>query len=190
MVEGKEDNTQNNAPKQIVTGIMSTSLVTMSYRNNIFEIAKKMKSCRVSAIFLTDSRKVSSDSTLENGSNIVGMVTQTDLVNEVCATNINASMVTAESIMSPIITINEDANIEEAARLMTERRIRHLGVSQRDNPDIILGIITGTDLAKYLKSKLMDQNQQRSVHLTEELALADALSVPDQLPSGNQDIEC
>jgi CBS domain-containing protein len=169
---------------------MSTNLVTLSCHNSTLEIAKKMKSCKVGAIFLTNRGEVSADSSWRDRTNVVGIVTQTDLISEVCATNTIASEIISENIMSPVISICEDANIEEAAKLMTEKGVRHLGVHQKEKPDTILGILTGTDLAKYLKSKLIDQNQQGIMNIGEELALMDALSISDQLPSGNQDVEC
>jgi CBS domain-containing protein len=189
LVEVKQDNPQNNTPRT-VTDIMSPSLVTMSSRDNIFEIAKKMKNCRITAIFLTDDQKAHDDRSSIDASHIVGIITQTDLVEEICARNAVAEVVTAESIMSPIITINSQAKIEEAARLMNEKRIRHLAVCHPDNPNQILGIITGSDLSKYLKSKLIHQNKEGLANLTEELTIADALAMPDELPSENQDIEC
>lgn len=71
-----------------------------------------------------------------------------------------------------------------------EKRIRHLAVREREDGGRILGITTGTDLAKYLKQKLMN-NQEAFQYLGEELsivdAIVDALSIPEPLPSSNQD---
>jgi CBS domain-containing protein len=184
MNEHKQDKTQNKIQTKTASEIMSKSLITASARSNLLDIAKKMKGCGVSAVFLTGS-----DSTLKKQSSIIGIVTQTDLVDKVCATGTLANMLTAESVMSPVITISEDSKVEEVTLVMTEKRIRHVAVCQRDNPKRILGIITGTDLAKYLKSKLM-KNKERSQDFTEELALANALSIPEALPSGKQDVEC
>ena len=189
MNEHKQDNIANNMLTKTASDIMSKSLVTASARSSMFEIAKKMKGCRVSAVFLTSSGKSNNDLALGYQSKIIGIVTQTDLVDEVCAKNTLASMVTAESVMSPVITISEHSNIVEVTQMMTEKRLRHLVVCQRDNPERILGIITGTDLAKYLKLKLI-KSQKEPRDFTEELAVADALSIPDPLPSGKQDAEC
>lgn len=110
-------------------------------------------------------------------------------MDKVCAKDTPASMVTAESIMSPVITISEHSNVEKVTQIMTKNRIRHLVVCQRDNPERILGIITGTDLAKYLKLKLI-KSQMEPRDFAEELAVADALLIPEPLPSGKQDVEC
>jgi signal-transduction protein with cAMP-binding, CBS, and nucleotidyltransferase domain len=189
MNEHKQDNIANNMLTKTASDIMSKSLVTASAGCSMFEIAKKMKGCRVSAVFLTASGKSNNDLALGNQPKIIGIVTQTDLVDEVCAKNIPASMVTAESVMSPVITISEHSNVEEVTRMMTEKRIRHLVVCQRDNPERILGIITGTDLAKYLKLKLI-KSQKEPRDFAEELAVANALSISEPLPSGKQDVEC
>ena len=110
-------------------------------------------------------------------------------MDKVCAKDTPASMVTAESIMSPVITISEHSNVEKVTQIMTKNRIRHLVVCQRDNPERILGIITGTDLAKYLKLKLI-KSQMEPRDFAEELAVADALLIPEPLPSGKQEVEC
>jgi hypothetical protein len=80
--------------------------------------------------------------------------------------------------------------VEEATQMTIEKRIRHLAVREREDGGRILGITTGTDLAKYLKQKLMN-NQEAFQYLGEELsivdAIVDALSIPEPLPSSNQD---
>jgi signal-transduction protein with cAMP-binding, CBS, and nucleotidyltransferase domain len=79
--------------------------------------------------------------------------------------------------------------VEEATQMTIEKRIRHLAVREREDGGRILGITTGTDLAKYLKQKLMN-NQEAFQYLGEELSIVEALSIPEPLPSSNQDEHC
>jgi signal-transduction protein with cAMP-binding, CBS, and nucleotidyltransferase domain len=56
----------------------------------------------------------------------------------------------------PLVSISSDSHIEGAARTMASNRVRHLMVtSPRDGQ--VIGIITVTDLARYLKQNLTDE---------------------------------
>jgi CBS domain-containing protein len=48
---------------------------------------------------------------------------------------------------TPVVKINEDASIEEAAGLMAKKRIKKLIVVSGNN-DKLVGIITSTDIVK------------------------------------------
>lgn len=174
-----------------ISNIMSTSLITISTKSNMYEVATKMSERKVSSIFLTDEdKKTIGDSTYNNdNSRIVGIITQTDLTREICAKDLQASKINAASIMSPLIMIDKDAKIGQAAEMMIRNGIRHLAVKEISGK--ILGIVTGTDLARYLKEKLM-RNKNASRYLRGELAVVDALSFPESLPTvtGNQDDQC
>ena len=76
----------------------------------------------------------------------VGIVTHKDIVSKIVQQRIPPDAVTAREVMSsPIVTINEDASTEEAAKLMTRKHIKKLPVV-RDNK--LVGIITTMDLVR------------------------------------------
>jgi len=56
-----------------------------------------------------------------------------------------------EVMSTPVVTINEDASVEEAARLMSRKRIKKLPVVSGDK---LIGIITSMDLVR-AEPKLM-----------------------------------
>lgn len=183
------DKKANPVSTTTVSDIMSTSLITISSKSNMYDVAKRMSEYRISSIFLTDEgNTISSDLHSSNESKIVGIITQTDLVQEICAKDMRASMIDAESIMSPLVTISDDAKVEDATLMMIEMRVRHLAVRERGVGGKILGIITGTDLGRYLKQKLM-QDQKGIQYRGEELSIANILSNSD-LDKGNQDKQC
>jgi len=74
--------------------------------------------------------------------------------------------------MSPLLTINESEEIEQATKIMIEKGIRHIAVKKKQSDYKIVGIISTTDLARYLKQNLM-QNQKG--YFGEELAIIDVL---------------
>jgi len=76
----------------------------------------------------------------------VGIITHKDIISKIVQPRIPPEAVTALEVMSrPIVTINEDASIEEAARLMAKKHIKKLAVVRGDE---LVGIITSADLVR------------------------------------------
>lgn len=152
------------------------------------DVAKKMSECKVSAVFLTIDGEASTSDSNSGNQRIIGIVTQTDLV-DVCVKNIRASEIIADSVMSSVISIGEDAKVEEAAQIMMDKRIKHLAVRERNDSSKILGMISSTNLAQYLKSRITNDGNARQ-YLGEQLTVVNALSIPEPIPFGNQDEQC
>jgi CBS domain-containing protein len=76
----------------------------------------------------------------------VGIITHKDIMLKIVQPRIPPDAVTAREIMSaPIVTINEDASIEEAVRLMAKKSIKKLPVVTDHK---LIGIITSLDLVR------------------------------------------
>ena len=76
----------------------------------------------------------------------VGIITHKDVMEKIVQPRIPPDAVTAREIMStPVATINEDAGIEEAVRLMARKNVKKLPVVT-DNK--LVGIITSLDLVR------------------------------------------
>jgi CBS domain-containing protein len=124
-----------------VEDIMSRDIVKISADKSIQEVANIMAERNISSILVEDSGK------------IIGILTERDLVRNVSAKDLLASKTPAVSIMSaPIATASKSSLVERAADLMVRNKIRHLAVE--DNYGNITGVITATDLARYLRRKL------------------------------------
>ncbi|HSF65908.1 MAG TPA: CBS domain-containing protein [Nitrospiraceae bacterium] len=83
-----------------------------------------------------------------NGKEIIGILTDTDMVRRVVATGIDTHTTTAEQIMSaPIMTIEEDKTVLDANDLMAKTHIRHLGVTQGGK---LVGMISVRDIVVFL----------------------------------------
>jgi signal-transduction protein with cAMP-binding, CBS, and nucleotidyltransferase domain len=132
--------------KEIVDNIrvedyMSTTTVTMSFKNSVLDIAKKMLAENISSIAITDDE-----------GEIIGILTERDMM-KVIANELPPSGISAMSLMSfPTVKVKKKAPIEEAAKIMATRKLRHLIVEDTYGKDVV-GIITVTDLARYLKQK-------------------------------------
>ncbi len=78
------------------------------------------------------------------GAEVVGIVTQSDIVRKVVALHLQPEFVQVKQIMStPIISIDETESIFEAAGIMKATGTRHLAVG---NEDQVLGMLSVRDL--------------------------------------------
>jgi CBS domain-containing protein len=74
-----------------------------------------------------------------------GIVTSTDIRDKIVAADRNPAETTVREIMSgPIITANPDWSLKECSRVMQERRIHHLPVT--DESGTLVGLISATDI--------------------------------------------
>jgi signal-transduction protein with cAMP-binding, CBS, and nucleotidyltransferase domain len=134
--------TDQNKKRVRIEEIMSRGLVTLSADSTAFDAAKEMSTKVISSIITTDTDKT------------VGIVTERDLVKQVCAKDLLSSKTPLIAIMSsPLITINKNLVVEEAARIMIKNKVRHLAVEEVNDHHII-GLISSTDLIRFLMDKL------------------------------------
>jgi len=79
----------------------------------------------------------------------VGIVTERDVTWKVAGGGLDPKGVKVGEIMStPLITVDPDADIIEAARLMSKHKIRRLAVARNE---ILYGILTAADIAAHLE---------------------------------------
>lgn len=129
------------SPPTTVGQLMTERLETISPSDTAQEAAKKMRDKKVSSLVVTD---------LEDKP--IGIVTERDLVRQVCTKVINSNDVIVHHIMSsPLATIDANSSVEVAADIMIQNKVRHLLVVDENK---VLGIITPSDFTGYLKEKL------------------------------------
>src|SRR5918992_274996 len=135
------DNKNNSVDDTLVEDFMSTTTVTMNFKNSVLDIAKKMLAENISSIPITD-----------DDGEIIGILTERDMM-KIVANELPPGGISAMSLMSfPTIKVKKKAPIEEAAKIMATKKLRHLIVEDTYNKDVV-GIITVTDLVRYLKQK-------------------------------------
>lgn len=121
--------------------LMTERLETISPSDTAQEAAKKMRDKKVSSLVVTDVEDKP-----------IGIVTERDLVRQVCTKVINSNDVVVHHIMSsPLATIDANSSVEVAADIMIQNKVRHLLVVDENK---VLGIITPSDFTGYLKEKL------------------------------------
>jgi CBS domain-containing protein len=143
-----------------ISEIMTTNMEFIDVTENAQKAAKKLKEKRISSLLVVDNTKKKNEK--QEDEEPVGIVTERDLVNRVCAEGISGREVSVREIMSsPIATVEGQATIETAADLMLSNKVRHLLVidEQTGKP---MGIIAPSDLNRYLRANTdMDEVNAR-----------------------------
>ena len=116
--------------------VPSEKFITVERDTDVQTAARLMRDRRISSLFVT------------NGKEIVGILTDTDMVRRVVAAGVDTLTTTAEKIMSaPILTIEEDKTVLDVSDLMANTHIRHLGVTQGGK---LVGMISVRDILVFL----------------------------------------
>ena len=122
-----------------VKDLMTKVVVTTSPNKRALDAARLMKDEGRGCIVIVD------------GGRPVGILTERDFLRKVTAEDVSPSKVYVRDVMSkPLVTIDPDASVRDAARLMLGRRIRRLPVV-KDNK--LVGIIVCTDFARHMSKK-------------------------------------
>lgn len=139
-----------------VRHVIRKRLETIGPSSTAQEAAKRMR-----------SKKISSLVVIERGDAPVGIVTERDLVRHVCSKDISSDSVLIQEIMSsPIVTVDVNASIEQAADKMIQNKVRHLLIVEDGR---IYGIITPSDFTIYLTENLnMDEVNARILQSLKE----------------------
>jgi signal-transduction protein with cAMP-binding, CBS, and nucleotidyltransferase domain len=136
---GQKNNTVDD--DTLVEDYMTTTTVTMNFKNSVLDVAKKMLAENITSIAITDDE-----------GEIVGILTEHDMI-KIVANELQPGGISAMSLMSfPTVNVKKNAPIEEAAKIMATKKLRHLIVEDTYSKDVV-GIITATDLSRYLKQK-------------------------------------
>ena len=121
-----------------VKDFMATNVITIEIQGTVFEAAKLMHNQDVGDLVVMD------------GVEAKGIVTERDLVRRVLAQKKPLDTKVSEIMSNPLITIEEDASLREAARKMVKYRIRRLPVVKKDT---LVGIIAASDFARHVGKK-------------------------------------
>ena len=115
-----------------VADSMRREIKKVPHTATIKQVAAKMKSDKVGSLFIEKKKE------------LVGIVTDTDIIRKAVAAGANLGKVTAEKIMSsPIVTIESYRSNGDANDMMSDLGVRHLGVTENGK---LVGIISVRDL--------------------------------------------
>ena len=124
-----------------VRDIMQKNVITIDHDKTALEAAEMLKEKEISFLVIIKDNKPS------------GIVSERDIVRKIAAEDLTASSIKLEEIMSKKYKwVEPNTEIEFAVQKMINNNIRRLLVLENGN---LVGVITQTDLAEVLRSKLL-----------------------------------
>ena len=121
-----------------VTDVMRKDIVTVDENVSVREASQKMREKKIGCVIA-----------FRKGVPI-GMITERDVTWNVAGEGLNASNVKVSEIMStPLVTVDPDADLIEAAKLMQQNEMKRLAVSKKNT---LYGVLSAIDIAGNLES--------------------------------------
>jgi CBS domain-containing protein len=118
----------------IVRDIMAKNLKTVKPDDTVHTAVVKMNKFDIGSVIVVSSGRP------------VGIITETNVMRRVVEPRMDPATVWAKDIMSsPLITIEQTAAVEEAAKIMAQKGINRLPVI---NGSKLVGLISSTDIVK------------------------------------------
>ena len=110
-------------PRIPVGRVMSEKLITVDQDASAMRAVEVMTENGIGSVLVT------------RGGEVIGIVSETDLVRKILAKELDPKEVRLESIMSyPPISIDEKEMLEQAYKIMGQNQIRHLVVTRKGAP--------------------------------------------------------
>jgi CBS domain-containing protein len=113
--------------------IMTSGVITAEPDTSAAEVAQRMRDTNVGSVVIVD-----------RGGSPVAMVTDRDLAVRVLADEVEHAAPIADHVSRPLVTGHPEMDLEEAAALMVQHRIRRLPVLDGEQ---LAGIVTLDDIA-------------------------------------------
>jgi CBS domain-containing protein len=115
--------------------VMVREVITVDENASVKEAADIMNQFEIGSIIATRKGKA------------VGIITERDLLKRIVAEGKNAKKTRVKDIMSsPLVVIMPNTDLEEAARLMFEKKIKKLPVIDQNR---LVGLVSLTDIARF-----------------------------------------
>jgi len=115
---------------------MSGPVETTTADRSAADAAKAMRDSGIGALVV-----------LDDAGEVIGIVTQSDVLGLVASDADVASATVGEIHSAPVVTVDADANLLDAAEVMKDNSVRRLPVF--DDGELV-GIVTTTDLTHYM----------------------------------------
>jgi CBS domain-containing protein len=119
-----------------VERIMTGHPVAVEPGDGLREVIKKFSFYNVGALPVVDLTGV-----------VQGIITLRDLVSLMGTSSSPLNVQTSEIMITTVVTVDPDASLADAVRLMSERRVRRLPVVAKD--DSLMGVLTNKDVLRH-----------------------------------------
>ncbi|MDR2719791.1 MAG: CBS domain-containing protein [Nitrososphaerota archaeon] len=166
-------------PKMLVKDVMSSPVVTVDESETANNIATTMDKDGLGAVIVTNKEGKS-----------IGIITERDLVVRVITKNRKPDETKAKEIMTtPLLIIEPEATISDAARKMTRLNIRRLCVFYKGNS---IGIVSNKDLLSVMPEliEIMQEHTRiEGASISEELEETSQSGYCDQCEAYSENLK-
>jgi len=136
-------------PKMLVKDVMSSPAVAIEENVSANRVAHLMDKTDLGCVIVTSKDEKP-----------IGIITERDLVVRVLAKNVKPDTLRAKEVMTaPLINIEPDATVTEAARRMSRLNVRRLGVIYKEK---LVGIISSKDILAVMP-ELLETIQEKAL---------------------------
>ena len=143
----------------LVQDVMTKGVITVSKFDPVLMVADILNEKNISGLPVVDNER-----------RVIGIITQVDILSMIGVSREHTFKDLLKHMLgealparklgdhvgdimtSPVFCIKPDANIAEAVRLMSEKKIRRLTVAQEDK--VLIGIVTRADILKAVITKI------------------------------------
>ena len=117
-----------------VGNFMSTPVINLDPEATVKDAGKLIGENEVGTLFV------------KKGGDYLGIITKTDLIEKVISTDLDIETTKINTIMTnPILTLDREASLKKAVKLMNENKVRHLGVTENSE---IVGVFSIKDISE------------------------------------------
>ena len=133
-----QDTLEQMFSETLVKDVMTRALISVEPKTTLNQISKMMEQGGMGSILVKKDGIPS------------GIITDRDFAIRIAAHGVSLDTPVEKITSSPLITIDSNDSILDAAKTMSDKKIRKLGVT---NEGKVVGIITSTDLVNKIASK-------------------------------------
>jgi len=129
-----QEKTDENKVTLKTANVMVKKVITVDEKASVKEAADTMNQFGIGSVITTRRGKP------------IGIITERDLLKRIVSEGRNAKKTTVKEIMSsPLVVVSTNTDLEEAARLMFEMKIKKLPVTEQNR---LVGLVSLTDIAR------------------------------------------
>ena len=124
----------------LVRDIMRRNVKTVRTDDSVHAAVLKMNKFQIGSVIVT------------NNGRAVGIITERNILQRIVEPRLDSGTVWAKDIMSaPLITVEPNDAVEEAARTMAQKRIKKLAVVEGEK---VVGVISTSDIVRSSPTQL------------------------------------
>ena len=133
-----QDTLERMFSETMVKDVMTKALISVDPATTLYQISKMMEQGGMGSILVKRDGIPS------------GIITDRDFAIKIAAHGVSMDSPVEKIASFPLITINSTDSILDASKIMSDKKIRKLGVIEEGK---VVGIITSTDLVNQLSSR-------------------------------------